>query len=242
MKVLGIDFGGTFIKGGDVYSVHHVVHNPQIPTPANSTPENVFNAVKSWVDSDTHRIGFAIPCVVKNNRALTTTNIDDGWQSIGLKETAEKILGVDCTFINDADAVAVAEMLNEYDLTGLTVVLTFGTGIGAAMIYNGVLVPNMEFGRMAMPFGIDTAEKFVSARIKKELDMDWAEYSHRMNTYLAYVCDMFQPDNIIIGGGVSEEWDAWGHMIQAPCNIRKAKLGNSAGLIGAALYADGFAQ
>lgn len=242
MKVLGIDFGGTFIKGGDVYSVQHVAHNPQISTPIKSTPENVFNAVKPWVDSDTYRIGFAIPCAVKNNRALTSTNIDDGWQSISLKETAERILGVDCTFINDADAAAVAEISEGYDLYGLTILLTFGTGIGAAMIYNGTLVPNMEFGRMAMPFGIDSAEKYVSARIKKELYMDWDEYAYRMNKYLDYVCDMFQPDNIIIGGGISEEWNQWGHMVQAPCNIRKAKLGNSAGLIGAALYADGFAQ
>lgn len=242
MSLLGIDFGGTFIKGGTVHSSMYVEHNPSIPTPNPSTPENIFNAVKQWVLPEHTKIGFAIPCAVKNNRALTSTNVDMGWQSIELKQTAESILGIDCTLINDADAAAVAEIAEGYDLYGLTILLTFGTGIGAAMIYNGTLIPNMEFGRMAMPFGIDSAEKYVSARIKKELHMDWDEYAYRMNKYLHYVCDMFQPDNIIIGGGVSDEWDAWGHMIEAPCNIRKAKLGNSAGLIGAALYADGFAN
>ena len=242
MSILGVDFGGSFIKSGIVYSSGSVVHNPSIETPNPSTPENVFNAIKPLITSDIQKVGMAIPCAVKENRALTSTNVDAGWRSINLKETAREILGVDCTFINDADAAAVAEMSANIDTHGLTILLTFGTGIGAAMIYNGTLIPNMEFGRMAMPRGIDTAEEFVSGRARKELGMDWEEYGYRMNIYLQYVCDMFQPDNLIIGGGVSEEWDSWAHRLVVPCAVHKAKLGNNAGFIGAAQYADGFAN
>lgn len=242
MSILGVDFGGSFIKSGVIYSSGFVEYKSNIETPKSSTPENVFNAIKPLINSDIEKVGMAIPCAVKNNRALTSTNVDAGWQSINLKETARGILGVDCTFINDADAAAVAEMSENVDTYGLTILLTFGTGIGAAIIYNGTLIPNMEFGRMAMPNGIDTAEAFVSARAKRDLGMQWDEYIYRMNIYLDYVCDMFQPDNIIIGGGVSDDWEQWGDKLKAPCNIHKAKLGNNAGFIGAAHYANGFAN
>lgn len=241
MSVLGVDFGGSFIKSGTVYTGGSSQNDP-IPTPEVSTPENVFYAIKPLVHSGITKVGMAIPCAVKNNRALTSTNISNIWQTIDLQKSAQDILGIDCTFINDADAAAVAEMSENIETYGLTILLTFGTGIGAAMIYNGTLIPNMEFGRMAMPRGIDTAEDFVSAKMKTYLGLNWDEYAYRMNLYLDYVCDMFQPDNLIIGGGVSDDWDQWGHLLKAPCNIHKARLGNNAGFIGAAHYANGFAN
>ena len=107
MSILGIDFGGSFIKSGTVYTGGSSQNDP-IPTPEVSTPENVFYAIKPLMHSGITKVGMAIPCAVKNNRALTSTNISNIWQTIDLQKSARDILGIDCTFINDADAAAVA--------------------------------------------------------------------------------------------------------------------------------------
>jgi len=238
--IFGIDVGGSFIKGGIVHSPKNIKLKMSLMTPQPSTPTNIFTLIKPWITNEISKVGFAIPCVVKNNKALTTTNIDDSWQNIILTDIANEIIKTDCTFINDADAAAVAEILYYNQLSGLTIVLTFGTGIGFAMVYNGILIPNLECGRITLPNQKINAETYVSGKAK--LNLSWDQYIERMNEFLFHICDMFQPDNIIIGGGISEQWENWGHKIQTPCNIYKANFGNSAGIIGAALYANGFGK
>lgn len=238
--ILGVDIGGSFIKGGIVNTPSDIQIKNSLVTPQPSTPINIFSLLKPWVTENITKIGFSIPCVVKNDKAKTSTNIDSSWQNIVLSEYAKEILKVDCTFINDADAVAVAEVLYYKQLDGLTIVLTFGTGIGIAMIYKGVLIPNLECGRIYLPNHDGSAETYVSAKVK--LTLTWDEYMFRMNQFLSHICDMFQPDNIIIGGGITEKWNEWGHKINIPCNIHKANYGNNAGIIGASLYANGFAN
>lgn len=243
MSLLGIDFGGSFIKSAYVYTNGMYEQLDNIPTPQPSKPENVFSAIKPLVTKEVTTIGMAIPCAVKNNRALTSTNVDAEWQSIDLQKTARDILGVNCTFINDADAAAVAEMAENIQIEGLTILLTFGTGIGAAMIYNGTLIPNMEFGRMPLRYmGISSAELYAAGRIKTESSLSWQQYARRLNVVLEQVNDLFQPDHIIIGGGITDGWAEFGSLLESTAPVHKAILGNLAGVIGAAKYADGFAN
>ena len=238
MIILGVDFGGSFIKSGLLLGNQ----NDNIPTPTPSTPENVFRAIKPLVDKyNVDHVGFAIPCVVKNGRAKTSTNVDYSWQTTDLVGLSKEILGVDCLFLNDADAALLAELNNQtHQFDGLTIMLTFGTGIGAAMSYNGTLIPNMEFGRMPLYGGIDSAEHIASGRIKTVENLSWEHYAERLNLVLYQVNDLFQPDNIIIGGGITDNWYHFDRLLKSAAPIRKAELDNNAGWLGAAVYANGF--
>lgn len=241
MNILGIDFGGTFIK----YKVFEVNGENlgfksamfHIPTPSPSTPELVLESIKNVTFdlAGIDLVGMAIPCVVKQNLAKTATNIDKTWLDADLNELSARYFGKSCFFINDADAAAIPML--EHCKEGMSILLTFGTGIGAAMICDGQLIPNMEFGRME--FNGSSAENYVSARIKEQQNLSWEEYIDRINKFLTYVHDMFQPDQFIIGGGITDKWSEWEHMLKVPCPVMKAAHDNQTGVYGAAMYAYG---
>lgn len=236
--VIGIDVGGTAIKMGivDVYT-GELKSQVTLETPRADHPNKVFDVVREQLPTNFSSIGFGVPCVVKNN-IIKTAPKEPSWIGINFKEQAEKYFGVTCSVLNDADAAAIAEIKfgAMRNLPGVTVMLTFGTGIGTAIYNNGSLLMNTEFGRMALPGGIDNAEDIASAKIKAAERLRWADYAERVNIYLAEVNKYFWPDNIVIGGGVSDYWKDWGHLLKGPFNLYKAQLGNRAGLIGAALH------
>jgi polyphosphate glucokinase len=114
-------------------------------------------------------------------------------------------------------------------------VLTFGTGIGSALFVDGRLVPNTELGHVQM--GGRDAEHRASARVKTEENLDWTQWSERVNEYLDLVHGLFWPDLIVIGGGVSASYDQFGPLLRSPAQLRPAKLAAAAGVVGAALAA-----
>jgi polyphosphate glucokinase len=236
--VIGVDIGGTAIKMGivDVYT-GELKSQVTFETPRNCHPTEVFEQIKFQLPEKTTSMGFGIPCIVKNN-TLKTAPKEPSWVGLNFKQIAESYFNIKCEVLNDADAAALAEIKfgAMRNLPGVTVMLTFGTGIGTAIYYNGSLLMNTEFGRMALPGGVDNAEDIASARVKSLQKLRWAEYAERVNIYLDEVNKCFWPDNVVIGGGVSDYWKDWGHLLRGPFNIYKASLGNNAGLIGAALY------
>lgn len=237
-NIFGIDLGGTLTKFGLVDVLTGDITNHQsFPTPKNSMPNEVFAVLKDYIPRSVNALGFGIPCVVKNN-IIKTGSKDARWIGLNFKDMAEDYFGIKCEVMNDADAAALAEIKFGVmrNLPGVTIMITLGTGIGTAIYHDNALLFNTEFGRMSMPGGIDNAEHHASVKTKFDKNLNWQEYSQRVNDYLNELVRLYWPDNIVIGGGISDDWELWSHYLNCDCNIYKASLGNTAGIIGAAIY------
>jgi polyphosphate glucokinase len=241
MKVLGIDVGGSSIKGGlvDVTTGHLIGDVDQVATPKPSAPEAVMKqvAVLGARFPGAQAVGFAFPSVVKNNIARTAANVDPGWIGADGVKLARATLGLPAVFLNDADAAGVAEMKwgAGRDTPGTVIMLTFGTGIGTALFSDGKLMPNTEFGHIQMR-GRD-AEAWASARVRTEENLDFPAWIGRVNEYLALIYGLFWPDVFILGGAVSERFDQFAPLLQSDAEIRPAHFAGQAGVMGAALAA-----
>lgn len=240
IKIFGVDIGGSSIKMGSVNMENaEVIEVSSIPLPSPSTPSAVINSIKDYIPSDCLGIGFGVPSIVKDGKMLTGPRLDSQWRSsLNVQLLAENTLKLPCAFLNDADAAAMAEIKfgTIKNLKGVTVFLTLGSGIGTAIYYNGQLLLNTEFGRMALPGGIDNAESIAAAIVKTNNNLTWEQYAQNVNVYLQEINKHFWPDHVVIGGGVSDHWNDWSHYLKAPFQIHKAKFGNNAGIIGAAIY------
>jgi polyphosphate glucokinase len=241
MNILGIDVGGSSIKGGvvDVVNGRLVSEIMQVPTPKPSTPQEVMKqvAVLGRQLPGARAAGFAFPSVVKRNVARTAANVDHGWIGMDGAALASGALGIPTLFLNDADAAGVAEMAwgAGRNTPGTVIMLTFGTGIGTALFADGKLVPNTEFGHLEMN-GAD-AETWASARVRTEEKLDFPAWIARVNEYLRYVHALFWPDVFILGGAVSENYDQFAPLLKSPAEIRPAHFAGQSGVMGAALAA-----
>jgi len=243
---IGIDFGGTGIKGavvdldcGELVSGRH-----RIPTPQPSTPAAVVATIAAVVQEVADEmacegpIGCAVPAVVANGVVHTAANIDSSWLGTDGRELLTGALECDALLLNDADAAGMAEMRfgAGADRLGTTLLLTLGTGIGSAVFVDGRLLPNTELGHLVM-WG-DSAEEQASAKAREDLDLDWQEWAEtRVNPYLAYLESLLWPDLIIIGGGISKKPHNFFPFLQTRAEIIPARLKNNAGIVGAALAA-----
>jgi polyphosphate glucokinase len=223
MILLGIDVGGSSIKGGlaDVTRGELTSELLALPTPQPSTPDAVMRTVAELSRKlpTSGPAGFAFPTVVKRGRARTAANVDEGW------------IGVDgAALASDAIKWGAGR-----DTPGTVIMLTFGTGIGTAIFSDGRLLPNTEFGHLCMPAG--EAEHYASARIKTEESLDWKQWIGRVNEYLDQMHRLFWPDVFILGGSVSENFEEFESLLKSPAEIRRARFTAQAGVIGAALAA-----
>jgi polyphosphate glucokinase len=239
VKTLGIDVGGSSIKMGNVED-SNVTDQTSFTLPSLSTPANVLASIKFHLPTEVSDvIGIAMPCVVQDGHMKTTANIDKSWQNVDSAILAKNVLGRDVVFINDCDAAALAEVRYGAvrNIKGSVIVVTLGTGIGTALFHNGVLFPNTELGHIPLIGITDDAEKFASAKAKTDQYLNWERYADRVTVYLNELHRLLWPSAFVIGGGVSESFDAWGHLLKVSCDVYKAELGNNAGIVGAALYA-----
>jgi polyphosphate glucokinase len=238
--VLGIDIGGTGVKAApvDTETGQLMEDRRKIETPHPATPEAVIDVVKHLVDDFkwTGSAGITFPGVVVNGVIQTAANLDHGW--IGVDATT--LLGAETelkvTVINDADAAGVAEMKfgAGKGVDGTVLLLTLGTGIGSALFFNGVLVPNTEFGHIQIR-GKD-AEKRASELAREQHDLSWGDWAGRVNEYLEHMEALLSPDLFIIGGGVSRKADKFLPLLTGlRAKIVPAALHNDAGIVGAAM-------
>lgn len=241
MRALGVDIGGSGIKGapvelksGDLLGERYRVDTPQPSTPAAVAAEVAKLAASfDWDEA----VGIAFPAVVKRGVTLTAANVDASWAGTDARRLFAEATGLPVTVCNDADAAGEAELRfgAASACEGVAVVLTFGTGIGSAVFIDGVLVPNTELGHMEL-LGSD-AELHASARVRKSENLGWKEWAARVNTYLELVEKILNPDLIVIGGGVSNRPERFLPELRARARLVAATLGNRAGIVGAALFA-----
>ena len=241
---LGIDVGGSGVKGApvDLERGEFAHKRLRIPTPQPATPDAVGAVIADIVDAfDDVRggspIGITIPGVVTHGIVRTAANIDKGWIDFDAEAMLEDKLRHDVVLVNDADAAGVAEV--HYGAAkgqrGLVIMTTLGTGIGTAVIHNGVLVPNSELGHLEID-GHD-AETQAAASVQERENLSWEAWAERLQRYYSHLENVLWPKLIVVGGGVSSDAAHFLPLLKLRTPIVAATLQNRAGIIGAAVLA-----
>jgi len=240
---LGIDVGGTGIKGAlvDTEKGEFVTDKIKYATPQPSTPESVMTVINQLIDDFDVRgknFGCGFPSIIKDGICHSASNIDKGWIGLDLRDHFQKHTGSHVTFVNDADAAAVAEMTHGLGKgkMGTVILITLGTGIGSGIFLNGKLFPNSEFGHLLYKKSV--FEHYASNGARKKKDLSWKEWGSELNTYLNHVEFIINPDLILLGGGVSKYYEEkFKKYINVNTPVERASMGNNAGIIGAAMLA-----
>jgi polyphosphate glucokinase len=237
----GVDIGGSGIKGApvDLATGELTGDRYRIPTPRHATPDAAVDVVQKIVDHHgwDGPLGVTIPGVVVDGVVLTAANIDSDWVGLDAQSLMTDRLGLPVTVLNDADAAGIAEVrFGRHDATsGVVLLLTFGTGIGSALINDGVLVPNTEFGHLE--FKGQMAEEYAAGRLVKRDYMEIGWWAERVNDYLQYMDLILSPRIVIIGGGISRRFEEFSHQLDTRALVVPARLRNDAGIVGAAMTA-----
>lgn len=241
----GIDVGGSGIKGApvDLTTGEFAAERVRIPTPQPSTPEAVAGVLGELVSSfelpkDTP-VGLTFPAIVKRGVAHSAANVDPSWIGTDIAAVARAATGRRAVVANDADAAGFAEVAYgaARKQEGLVFVITLGTGIGSAMIYDGVLIPNAELGHLEID-GFD-AESRASSGVREREGWTFEEWAPRLQRYFSHVEFLFSPDLFVVGGGISKKHKEFLPLLDLKTPIVPAKLRNAAGIVGAAALAAG---
>jgi polyphosphate glucokinase len=212
----------------------------RIETPEGGKPDAVAKVVAELVEKGAAPgapVGITVPAVVTRGTVKSAANIDASWIGTDAVKLFEGVLDRDVVVVNDADAAGLAEVRYgaAKDQDGLVIVTTLGTGIGSAMVYDGVLVPNSELGHLEMK-GKD-AEKQAANSIREKKDLSWKEWAERLTTYYSMLEFLFSPELFVVGGGVSKHADKFLPLLGINTRIVPATLRNTAGIVGAAVLA-----
>ena len=241
MNVLGIDVGGSGIKGAPVNpeTGELLAERVRIKTPKMAEPEPVAEVIAKIAKSFDWKgpIGVGFPAPIKAGVAMMAANISQKWVGLNTNDLLTRTTGCECTVINDADAAGLAEMKfgAGRGQPGTVILVTLGTGIGTAIFYRGNLLPNTEFGHLDMA-GRD-AEHRASDAVRQRDDLSWKKYAKRLDRYLAEMEKLFWPDLFIIGGGISKESEKYIPLLRIETPVVPAQFLNEAGIVGAALAA-----
>lgn len=239
--ILGIDIGGTGIKGAPVDHERGELTEDRfrIPTPEGGSPGDVARVVAEVVahfDVD-GPIGCTFPAVIRRGVALTAANVDNAWIGTDAQALLSGEVGRPVTVVNDADAAGLAEMQHGAGKgrDGTVVMLTLGTGIGSAVFTDGHLVPNTEFGHLDIRG--KAAERRASEKAREDHDLSWEKWAQRLNEVLTHLEALLWPDLFVLGGGVSKKHDKFLPLLETRAEVVPAQLLNQAGIVGAALAA-----
>lgn len=246
MQVLGIDIGGSGIKGAlvDLDSGEFASDRIRIKTPPGFEINAVTETIATLVNEFDHTgvVGVGFPAAVANGIVLTppTAHNVAGWVDQSVNERFADATSCNVQVLNDADAAGLAEMRfgAGRGVGGVVITVTLGTGVGGGLFMDGRLVPNLEIGSLFLESHDDVVEQYMAGRIKKDHDLKWYEYGERLNEFCLHVEHVFSPQLIIIGGGVSKKHKKFLSEDQLlRTRIVPAKLRNQAGISGAAVWA-----
>lgn len=242
-QAFGIDIGGTGIKGAivDTSTGQLVTPRKRILTPQPATPDAVAQIVGNLLAEAQWQgvVGATFPAVIKHGVAKSAANVDPSWIGTDVDACFTKAAGgaSEVIVLNDADAAGIAEARfgAAQGVSGVVILLTFGTGIGSALLIDGTLVPNTELGHLELD-GHD-AERRAAASVRDAENMSYKKWAKRVNEYLRHVERLFSPDLFVLGGGVSKDADRWVPLLDLSTPVKPAELLNDAGIVGAAMAA-----
>lgn len=242
MEILGIDVGGSGIKGAlvNMETGEMITERFRIPTPKSRKPKPMAEVVAKIVKHFDYSgpIGCGFPTVIKNGICKTPGNLHKRWAGVNVNELFSEATGLPVTVVNDADAAGYASMNFGVGRgkEGLVVMITIGTGLGSGAFYNGELIPNFELGQI--PYKkYDKIELWAAASAKEREELSYKKWGKRFNVFLELVELIVSPDLIILGGGTSKDWDEFKDYISIDTPVIPAELQNHAGIIGAAAAA-----
>jgi polyphosphate glucokinase len=242
-KAIGIDIGGTGIKGALVDTKSGVLLSERLryETPKGGAPKDIAKTLKDLISqlpgSAGLPVGICFPAVVQHGVTLSAANVSKEWIGLDADAMFEKELGREVHVINDADAAGIAEVKfgAARGHKGLVIVTTLGTGIGTALMFNGKLVPNAELGHLQID-GVDYESKAAYSAKERE-NLSWEEWAKRLQKYFSHLEALLTPDLFIVGGGVSKEHESYLPLLKLKTPIIPAENRNSAGILGAAHWA-----
>lgn len=248
---IGVDVGGTGVKGGlvDLVSGAMVSDVVRLPTPDPAVIDHVVPVIAEVVraiqgsapaasaEASAVPLGVALSGDVRDGLHTSGVNLHDSWIDAPARQMLEHAVGRDLCILNDADAAALGEQRfgAAAGVGGLVIVLTFGTGIGSGILVDGRLVPNSGFGQL--PYRGVRAELLISAVQRERRGLSWSVWATEVSDYLAIVDELLRPDLLVIGGGVVAAREAFWDELRLPCPTVPAVLGNTAGIVGAAWFA-----
>ncbi len=242
MEILGIDIGGSGMKGAiiDSETGELLSERYRIPTPKSRKPKPMAKTFKDIVEHFNYKgsIGCGFPSILKNGVCSAKGNLHSSWVGVDAEALFSDACGLPVTVVNDADAAGYAVMNYGIgkDKTGLVIMITIGTGLGSGAFYNGELIPNFELGQI--PYKKHKKiEQWAAASVKERKNLSYKKWGKRFNTFLEIVETVLCPDYIFLGGGTSKDFDEFKKQITVSTPVLPAELGNYAGLIGAAVAA-----
>lgn len=244
MEILGVDIGGSGIKGApvNVETGEMTAERYRLATPEGAKPQDVTDTIAALVEYFQWKgqVGVGFPAAVRKGNILTAANIDKSWIGINAEETFKQRTGCNFHVANDADVAGFAEMAfgAARGEKGVVLMLTLGTGVGTAIFVNGQLVPNTELGHIEIR-GKD-AELRAADSARERKGWTYKEWAVRLDEYLGKMENLFWPDLIVIGGGVSKYADKFFPYLHTRARLVQAQLLNQAGIVGAAMYAKSF--
>lgn len=239
--VLGIDVGGSGIKGApvDIKKGKLLSERLRIETPQPATPKAVAKTFAELVKMHDWNgpIGCGFPAIVRHGVAHSAANIDKKWIGKDVEKLFSKASGCPVKVMNDADAAGLAAVRfgAGKSVKGTVLMLTIGTGIGSALFSDGKLVPNTEFGHLYFKGMI--AEHYAANSVRKNLELSWEDWGKRFNEFVHHIDRILSPDLIILSGGASKRFDEYRHLMTSETKIIPSAMLNNAGTVGAAMYA-----
>lgn len=243
-KAIGIDIGGTGIKGALVDTKNGELLSSRIKmeTPSGGEPEAIAAVVGEIVNQLTNRsdrnIGICFPAIVQEGFTRSAANVSKRWIDLNAQALFSTTLHTKVEILNDADAAGLAESLfgAGKGKRGLVIMTTLGTGIGTALIHNGVLIPNSELGHIEID-GSDY-ETRASYAVKEREGLSFELWAERLQKYYSALEFLLSPNLFIVGGGISKSHKEFLPLLKLKTPIVPAKLKNAAGIIGAATLAN----
>ncbi len=241
MKVLGIDIGGSAVKGApvDTKTGRLLAERFRIATPERLSPLQMGRAIAKIAGQFDWRgpIGVGFPGVIHGPKILTSANLHPKFIGCDAVKVFSQATHRRIALLNDAAAAGLAEMKfgAGRGFRGKTLLLTLGTGVGSALAYHGTVIP-CEFGHL--PHDGKSYEKFVAASVRERDDLTWKKWGHRLNKYLGVLEQALWPELIIIGGGVSAKHEKFFPGLKTRARLVPAEFFNQAGIVGAALWAE----
>tara|TARA_R110001583_G_scaffold4351_4_gene25244 strand:+ start:6583 stop:7326 length:744 start_codon:yes stop_codon:yes gene_type:complete len=243
MEILGIDVGGTGIKGAlvDAQTGKLTTERHRIPTPSPATPEAVANTIQQLINHFNWKglVGCGFPTPLQHGKCLTGGNLHKDWKGTQVNELFKAKTGNDFFIVNDADAAGLAEINfgAGKGIKGVVLIITLGTGIGSGLFLDSKLLPNTEFGHVLYKNG-EIFEKYASDSARKRDGLSRKEWGKRLRKYFKHINLLLSPDLIIIGGGASKKFDKFEAKLDLDVPIVSAEAENEAGIIGAAMAAN----
>lgn len=242
MEILGIDIGGSSLKGAivDVEQGKLITETHRIPTPEDRKPEGIAQCVKQMLQHFDYKglVGCGFPTIIKKGVCKDPGNLHRDWLGVDVDALLEKATGENFTVINDADAAGLAEVKfgAGKNRNGFIIMVTVGTGLGSGAYLHGELIPNFELGQIPYK-NFQKIEDWAASSVKTIEKLSYKDWGYRFNIFLNYVHTILNPEVIIVGGGISNDWDKFEEFLIVDTLVIPASLRNNSGIMGAALAA-----